>query len=79
MNVTEILTELRSEREGIQLAILSLERLTSPTRKRRGRPPKWMAEIKSKDMQTHSGGRTASMQSDLTALIRNKSIFEHDD
>ena len=46
MDVTKILEELRLEREQIEEAILSLERLAEGRGKRRGRPPKWMAEAK---------------------------------
>ena len=46
MDVAKILAELRVEREQIEEAILSLERLASGRGKRRGRPPKWMAEAK---------------------------------
>ncbi len=46
MDVTKILAELRMEREQIEEAILSLERLADGRGRRRGRPPKWMAEAK---------------------------------
>jgi len=46
MDVTKILAELRMEREQLEEAILSLERLAEGRGKRRGRPPKWMAEAK---------------------------------
>jgi hypothetical protein len=46
MDVTKILAELRLEREQIEEAILSLERLVSGRGRRRGRPPKWMAEAR---------------------------------
>ena len=46
MDVTKILTELRMEREQIEEAILSLERLAKGRGRRRGRPPKWMTEAK---------------------------------
>mgnify|MGYP006972416278 CR=1 FL=1 len=46
MDVTKILAELRLEREHIEEAILSLERLAASRGRRRGRPPKWMAEAK---------------------------------
>jgi hypothetical protein len=45
MDVTKILAELRQEREQIEEAILSLERLARGRGKRRGRPPAWMATI----------------------------------
>lgn len=44
MDVTKILAELKSEREQIEEAILSLERLARGRGTRRGRPPTWMAE-----------------------------------
>jgi hypothetical protein len=45
MDVTKILAELRAEREQIEEAILSLERLARGRGRRRGRPPAWMAEM----------------------------------
>ncbi len=42
MDVTKILAELRQEREQIEEAILSLERLALGRGRRRGRPPAWM-------------------------------------
>jgi hypothetical protein len=48
MDVTKILTELRHEREQIEEAIMSLERLARGRGRRRGRPPAWMAEIEKK-------------------------------
>jgi hypothetical protein len=46
MDVDKILADLRIERMQIEEAILSLERLGKDRVKRRGRPPKWMAEAK---------------------------------
>jgi hypothetical protein len=37
---------LRQEREAIEEAILTLERLAQGRGKRRGRPPAWMSELK---------------------------------
>jgi hypothetical protein len=48
MDVAKILAELRQEREQIEEAILSLERLARGRGRRRGRPPAWMAEITTK-------------------------------
>ena len=41
-----MLSELRSEREHIEQAIVVLENLARGGGKRRGRPPKWMAQVK---------------------------------
>jgi len=46
MDVSKILADLRQEREQLEEAILSLERLASGRGKRRGRPPLWMSEAK---------------------------------
>jgi hypothetical protein len=46
MDVAKILVELRQEREQLEEAIMSLERLARGRGKRRGRPPAWMTEVK---------------------------------
>jgi hypothetical protein len=47
MDIHRILTELRSEQERLEEAILTIERLAAGSlTKRRGRPPKWMASAK---------------------------------
>jgi hypothetical protein len=47
MDIHSILAELRSEKERLEEAILTIERLAAGTLgKRRGRPPKWMAGAK---------------------------------
>lgn len=47
MDVDKMLSELRMEREQIEEAILTLERLARGRGRRRGRPPAWL-----KDAQT---------------------------
>ena len=49
MDVAKILAELRQEREQIEEAIISLERLARGRGKRRGRPPLWLAEARKRD------------------------------
>jgi len=46
MDINKMLAELRAERDQLAEAILVLERLAGGRGKRRGRPPKWMAEVK---------------------------------
>jgi len=48
MDIMKMLAELRQEREAIEEAIITLERLARGQGKRRGRPPAWMAALKSK-------------------------------
>jgi uncharacterized protein YjcR len=45
MDVSKILTDLREERQQIEEAIISLERLARGRGRRRGRPPSWMADL----------------------------------
>lgn len=44
MDVDKMLAELRMEREQIEEAILTLERLARGRGRRRGRPPAWLKE-----------------------------------
>jgi hypothetical protein len=44
MDVSKILIDLRAERQQIEEAILSLERLARGRGRKRGRPPAWMSE-----------------------------------
>ena len=46
MDFSKILAELRMEREQIEQAIMSLERLARGGGKRRGRPPAWMVKAR---------------------------------
>jgi hypothetical protein len=45
MDVNKMLADLRQERQQIEEAILSLERLARGRGRRRGRPPAWMSQI----------------------------------
>ena len=44
MDFDEMLKELRQERDQVAEVIATLERLARGHGKRRGRPPKWLAE-----------------------------------
>lgn len=46
MDVLKMLAELRQERDQLEEAILTLERLARGRGRRRGRPPAWMSELK---------------------------------
>jgi hypothetical protein len=46
MDIIKMLDDLRQEREQIEEAIITLERLARGRSKRRGRPPAWMSVIK---------------------------------
>jgi hypothetical protein len=59
MDVTKILSELKQEREHLEEAIQSLERLARGRGKRRGRPPAWMAVEKRRGRPPGSKNKTA--------------------
>jgi hypothetical protein len=44
VDVAKILEELKQEKEQLEQAIITLERLASGRGPRRGRPPAWLAE-----------------------------------
>jgi hypothetical protein len=46
MQTEKMLAELRTERDQLDEAILTLERLAAARGRRRGRPPAWMSQIK---------------------------------
>ena len=45
MDVNKMLADLRQERQQIEEAILSLERLARGRGRRRGRPPAWLSQV----------------------------------
>lgn len=60
MDVVKILGELRQEREHIEEAIISLERLARGRGKRRGRPPAWLAMAKKRGRPLGSKNKTTN-------------------
>jgi hypothetical protein len=46
MDLAKVLVELRAELDNLDAAILSLERLKQEGHRRRGRPPKLLAELR---------------------------------
>ena len=60
MDVSKILEELRQEREQLEEAILSLERLALGRGRRRGRPPSWMVEAKKRGRPLGSKNKTTT-------------------
>lgn len=67
LDVTKILEELRQEREQLEEAILSLERLARGRGRRRGRPPSWMVEAKKRGRPVGSKNKTTGAKSAASA------------
>jgi len=71
MDVNKMLADLRQEREHIEQAILTLERLAKGQGRKRGRPPAWMSKIEepkrrgrppgSKNKTATSGQKTSAV------------------
>ena len=57
MDVNKMLADLRREREQIEEAILTLERLAIGRGRRRGRPPAWMSQIEAPKRRGRPPGR----------------------
>jgi hypothetical protein len=57
MNIIQMLSDLRAQRQQLDEAILVLERLATSGGKRRGRPPKWMASVKTSGVPSLAGER----------------------
>jgi DNA invertase Pin-like site-specific DNA recombinase len=60
MDINKMLADLRAEREQIEEAIMTLERLARGRGKRRGRPPAWMSNIKRRGRPPGSKNRPKS-------------------
>jgi hypothetical protein len=60
MDIHSILADLRTEKERLEEAILTIERLAAGSMtKRRGRPPKWLASVKA---EAGSSGARESLE-----------------
>jgi hypothetical protein len=60
MDINKMLAELRLEREHIEEAIMTMERLARGRGRRRGRPPAWMSTIKRRGRPPGSKNRPKS-------------------
>jgi len=67
MDVSKILADLRQEKDQLEEAILSLERLAAGRGKRRGRPPAWMSEAKKRGRPPGSKNKNSSARTDAQA------------
>jgi hypothetical protein len=67
MEIGKILAELRQEHEQLGEAILSLERLSLGGAKRRGRPPAWLAAVKTAKEKGKRGRPAGSKNKNASA------------
>jgi len=69
MDVSKILAELKAEREQIEEAILSLERLARGRGRGPGRPPNWMADIAPKRRGRPPGSKNKVQPAAQSAIV----------
>jgi hypothetical protein len=62
LDIANILAELRQEHEHLEEAILALERLAAGGKRRRGRPPAWMANLKNESAEKPRSGRPSGSE-----------------
>jgi hypothetical protein len=68
IDVAKILTELKEEKEQLEQAILTLERLAAGRSPRRGRPPSWMSsEASPKRRGRPPGSKNKPVSADASA------------
>jgi hypothetical protein len=64
MDVLKMLADLRQEREQVEEAIVTLERLARGRGKRRGRPPAWMSALKRRGRPPGSKNKSKDSSAD---------------
>jgi len=64
LDVDKMLAELRLEREQIEEAILTLERLARGRGRRRGRPPSWLKDAAAGTLSLDENGESTSLSSE---------------
>jgi exoribonuclease II len=64
LDVDKMLAELRLEREQIEEAILTLERLARGRGRRRGRPPSWLKDAAAGTLSLDENGEITSVSSE---------------
>ena len=69
MDINKMLAELRLEREQIEEAIMTLERLARGRGRRRGRPPAWMAQVKRRGRPPGSKNKPKSEARPIKAAV----------
>jgi len=67
MDVEKVLAEMREERDQLDAAILSMERVARGSGRRRGRPPAWMRQA-----ATQRRGRPPGSKNKVTPAIARK-------
>lgn len=67
IDVAKILAELKEEKEQLEQAISTLERLAAGRGPRRGRPPSWMSEAAPKRRGRPPGSKNKAASTEETS------------
>ncbi len=67
IDVAKILADLKEEKEQLEQAILTLERLAAGRAPRRGRPPAWIPEASPKRRGRPPGSKNKPASADRSA------------
>jgi hypothetical protein len=67
IDVAKILADLKDEKEQLEQAILTLERLAAGRGPRRGRPPGWMSDASPKRRGRPPGSKNKSVAANNSA------------
>ena len=77
MDIHSILAELRTEKQRLEEAILTIERLAvGSLTKRRGRPPKWLANVKAEAGSSVAGESVAPKKGRRFSAATRKKMAE---
>jgi len=74
MDVSKILAELREERQQIEEAITSLERLARGRGRRRGRPPAWLSDAAPKRRGRPPGSKNKVAAAGATSAPKSSAV-----
>ena len=66
MNLEQMISTLRAERDALDAAILVLERLASTQQRRRGRPPAWLQVRREETAEPERGSKRTRRMSEET-------------
>ena len=72
MDVSKIISELRAEQDGLNEAILALERLGQSQGRRRGRPPAWMKKVEAVQIEPKRRGRPPGTKNKRKKAVKKK-------
>jgi len=62
MDIHKIIADLRKQRDGVEEAIMAIEKIARQQSPQRGRPPKWLAANRSDRLKKHVSVKTPRLE-----------------